>query len=77
MELRRVVVSEKDKGIGQATVRLLDAFCQNALCRTRIWLDVLECNQRARHVYEKLGYTRYGRSEIIGKEVLLYKKVLD
>ena len=76
IEFRRIVVSDKGKGIGQAAIRQMEGFCRDEPCRSRIWLDVFEHNQRGRHIYEKFGYKRYGKSEFIGKPLLLYEKRL-
>jgi len=77
IEFRRMVVSEKDKGIGQAAMRQMEAFCRDELGRSRIWLDVFADNQKARHIYEKLGFVRFGESEFIEKQLLLYEKRID
>ena len=78
VEFRRIVVSGKgkEKRIGQAAIRQMGVFCRDELRRSRIWLDVLEHNQRGRHVYEKLGYKRYGKSDFKRKPLLLYEKRL-
>ena len=76
VEFMRIVVSDKGKGIGQAAINQLGEFCRDQLCRSRIWLDVLEDNQRGRHIYEKLGYTQFGKSEFDGKPLALYEKWL-
>lgn len=76
IEFRRIVVSDKGKGIGQAAIGQMEGFCRDELYRSRIWLDVFEHNQRGRHIYEKLGYKRYGESEFLGKPLLLYEKWL-
>jgi len=74
VEFRRVVVSEKDKGIGKLAIAAMEYFCRTNLKRTSIWLDVFECNNRGRHVYEKLGYERYGESEHQCGKLFLYQK---
>ena len=77
VEFRRIVVSDKGKGIGQAAIRQMEVYCRYELQRSRIWLDVFEHNQRGRHIYEKLGYIQYGKGEFIGKLLLLYEKRLS
>lgn len=76
VEFRRIVVSTKGQGIGQAAMRQLEHFCRTDLHRTRIWLDVFATNNRARHLYEKLGYVQFGNTELNGKPVMLYEKAL-
>ncbi len=76
IEFRRIVVSDKGKGIGQAAISQMEVFCRDELCRSRIWLDVFESNQRGRHVYEKLRYKQFGESEFMGKPCLLCEKRL-
>ena len=76
VEFRRIVVSEKDKGIGQSAIAAMEEFCRTQLRRTRVWLDVFEYNSRGRHVYEKLGYERWGESNHESGMLLLYQKRL-
>lgn len=77
VECRRIVVAAKGAGTGQAALAALEGYCLKTLGRKRLWLDVFEHNQRARHVYEKLGYTLCGRDQYEGKTLLLYEKRLD
>jgi len=76
VEFRRIVVSTKDKGIGQAAIKQMEEFCRNDLERNRIWLDVFEYNHRGRHIYEKLGYRRFSEGVSNGRSLLLYEKQL-
>ncbi|MHC4973733.1 MAG: GNAT family N-acetyltransferase [Planctomycetota bacterium] len=59
VELRRIVVVEKDRGTGQAALAAAERYCADVLGRRRIWLDVAPCNARAKHIYEKLGYVPF------------------
>lgn len=77
VEFRRIVVSDKGKGIGQAAIRQMEVYCRDELQRSRIWLDVFEHNQRGRHIYEKLGYKLNEKREFMGKALLLYEKRLN
>jgi RimJ/RimL family protein N-acetyltransferase len=72
VEFRRIVVRDRNRGIGQQAIRTMEAWCRS-LGRSRIWLDVFESNQRARHLYEKLGYRQFGQSTFEGKVLLLYE----
>jgi RimJ/RimL family protein N-acetyltransferase len=71
IDCRRIVVSQTDRGIGQASITAMEAWCRENTDRSRIWLNVYEFNHRGIHVYKKLGY-RYFRSEKRDDKVLLY-----
>jgi len=75
VELRRIIVRDRNRGIGQQAIRMVEAWCRS-LGRSRIWLDVFESNQRARHLYEKLGYRQFGQSTFEGRVLLLYEHEL-
>ena len=76
VEFRRIVVSAKGNGIGQAAIKVMEAYCQTTLQRNRIWLDVFEFNKRGKHVYKKLGYTQFKRGDHEGQPLLFYEKRL-
>ena len=73
VELRRIVVSKKGKGIGRRALYLIDEYCLRH-GRAAIWLDVLETNSRARHVYEKHGYREFEPAVRDTSEPLVYMK---
>lgn len=73
VEFRRIVVSEPGRGIGKRAIEMVRDLCRSELGRTRLWLDVFETNERARHVYEKSGYRRFGASAHEGRTLLLYE----
>lgn len=74
IEFRRIVVTEPGRGYGKKVVSMVDEICRDELRRDRVWLDVFETNERARHVYEQCGYHRFGKSEHEGRRLLLYEK---
>jgi RimJ/RimL family protein N-acetyltransferase len=74
VEFKRIVVSAKERGIGQFAIASMESFCSKELRRSRIWLDVFEHNHRGRHIYEKLGYTKYGEAAHGGRRLWLYEK---
>ena len=74
VEFRRIVVSDKGKGIGQVAIGQMEEFCKNELSRARVWLDVLETNYIGRHSYDKLGYKQFGEQESQSERLLLYEK---
>jgi RimJ/RimL family protein N-acetyltransferase len=76
VELRRIVVAESGRGYGKRVVSMIDDICRDELGRVRVWLDVFETNDRARHVYEQCGYRRFGKSEHEGRSFLLYEKAV-
>jgi RimJ/RimL family protein N-acetyltransferase len=56
-EICAFVINEPDKGYGQtALIMLLEKLFSEHKAH-RVWLDTMEYNQRAKHVYEKLGFT--------------------
>lgn len=78
VEFRRIVVSTKGRGVGQAAIIEMEKYCATELHRGRVWLDVFEHNRRGRHIYEKLGYRQFGRYKHEGgKVLLLYEKDLS
>jgi RimJ/RimL family protein N-acetyltransferase len=76
VEFRRIVVSAKDRGLGQLAIARMEGFCRTQLGRSRIWLDVFEHNARGRHIYEKLGYKKYMTRTHDNGSLWLYEKSL-
>ena len=76
VELRRIVVSQPGHGIGVRALEAVRALCRSELGRKRIWLDVFETNYRAKHVYEKVGYSCFGKTEHEGRTLLLYETLV-
>ena len=74
IEFRRIVVSEKGKGIGRSAVLHLDGICTEEFGRRRIWLDVFEFNERARNLYESCGYRRFSERDHPSGKLFLYEK---
>lgn len=76
IEFRRVVVAAQGHGIGQKAIALMEEHCRKEIGAETIWLDVFDHNNRARHIYEKLGY-HYKSSTPREKGMLLvYEKTL-
>ena len=61
IELVRLVIDEKRKGWGRATLRLLKRKAFIEWGAHRFWLDVFSENARARSLYEAEGFTPEGR----------------
>ena len=57
MEFKRIVITEQGQGFGQKAVTAMISYIFSSFEKTRIWLDVIEDNKRAQHVYEKIGFT--------------------
>ncbi|MCE8032780.1 GNAT family N-acetyltransferase [Billgrantia tianxiuensis] len=76
VELRRIVVPNPGRGIGVRALEAVRELCRSELGRKRIWLDVFETNYRARHVYEKVGYSCFGKTEHEGRTLLLYETLI-
>ena len=57
--VKRILVDRKDGGTGTEALRLFieHAFAMNDV--SCVWLMVREANARGRHLYEKLGFTRF------------------
>lgn len=56
VELRRIVVAEKGKGVGRSAVAHVARYAFRTLGAREMWLDVVVDNGRARHVYETCGF---------------------
>ena len=76
VEFRRIVIDEKHRGVGQQAITAMEEYCKTELQRTKIWLDVYEDNHKGKHIYEKLGYSKFKEQQIGGRKLLLYDKCL-
>lgn len=76
VEFRRIVVALKGRGVGQRAIARMEDFCRERLGRHRLWLDVFERNDRARHIYEKCGYRKHGEADHPAGRLWLYEKWL-
>jgi len=73
VEWKRIIVARRGDGIGSAFMKaVLDHFFTQHDTNT-IWLDVYEKNDRARHVYEKLGFVEIGEDliKVPGERLLI------
>jgi len=61
IELKRLVLQAKGRGLGRAAVRLLKAMAFTQLKAHRFWLDVKSLNTRALHLYADEGFVEEGR----------------
>ncbi|NJR38659.1 MAG: GNAT family N-acetyltransferase [Leptolyngbyaceae cyanobacterium CSU_1_4] len=58
--IQRLVITQKGKGYGKATLRLLQQLAFETWNIHRLWLDVKDYNHRAWHVYESVGFQLEG-----------------
>ncbi|MDE2372493.1 MAG: GNAT family N-acetyltransferase [Burkholderiales bacterium] len=61
VELKRLVLQTKGRGLGRRCVRLLKAMAFRDLRAHRYWLDVKSLNQRALALYASEGFVEEGR----------------
>jgi len=61
IELKRIVLNPKGKGLGRASVRLLKRIAFTQLKAHRFWLDVKALNTRAQKLYLSEGFVEEGR----------------
>jgi diamine N-acetyltransferase len=61
VELKRIVLQPKGRGLGRACVRLLKQMAFRDLHAHRFWLDVKTLNTRAFALYESEGFIEEGR----------------
>jgi len=60
IELRRLVITEKNQGFGRTALKLAKHLAFREWGAHRVWLDVKEHNDRARHLYESEGFVVEG-----------------
>lgn len=56
VEIIRIAASPPGNGIGQQVLALIKSMAFEDLGARRLWLDVFDYNERARHVYRKAGF---------------------
>jgi RimJ/RimL family protein N-acetyltransferase len=61
VELKRIVLQPKGRGLGRACVRLLKQMAFRDLSAHRFWLDVKTLNERAYQLYRSEGFVEEGR----------------
>ncbi|OKH36763.1 GNAT family N-acetyltransferase [Calothrix sp. HK-06] len=60
IELRRIVITEKGKGYGKATIGMIKELAFNNYRAHRLWLDVKLQNLRAQSIYKAAGFVVEG-----------------
>lgn len=61
IEFRRIVINQKGKGFGRMAIKKIKKYCFENLNCHRLWLDVLETNERARHLYKSEKFQEEGK----------------
>lgn len=60
VEFKRIVINEKGNGYGRAAVRFIKKYVFEELGFHRLWLEVLENNNRAYQLYKSEGFIDEG-----------------
>lgn len=58
--IKRIVITEKGKGYGRATLQQVLAQAFQGFQAHRVWLDVMHHNHLARRLYRQLGFVEEG-----------------
>jgi RimJ/RimL family protein N-acetyltransferase len=56
IEFMRIVIGEKNKGLGRKALQAVKRLCFEKLNVHRLWLDVKTFNERAKHLYQSEGF---------------------
>ena len=60
IELKRIVIERKNEGLGREAVQLVKKIVFENLGAHRLWLEAVEDNERAIHVYLSEGFITEG-----------------
>jgi diamine N-acetyltransferase len=60
IELKRMVVQEKNQGFGRAALRVIKKIAFDDLGAHRFWLDIKKRNTRAKALYDSEGFVLEG-----------------
>jgi RimJ/RimL family protein N-acetyltransferase len=79
VEFKRIVINEKGNGYGRAAVRFIKKYVFEELGFHRLWLEVLENNERAYQLYKSEGFVDEGthRESLRQGETYLTLRVLS
>lgn len=61
IELRRVVINEKNKGYGSEFLKLIKEYTFEDLGYHKLWLDFFESNKRVEALYKRNGFKKEGK----------------
>lgn len=76
LELRRLVIIDKGKGYGRASLRLAVKLAFETYQAHRLWLDVFPDNSRAQHLYASEGFVTEGTMRDVHKTAAGYKSLV-
>ncbi len=74
VEVKRIVIGPAGQGYGKRVMAMIHDIVRDEIARERIWLDVLDTNTRAQHVYEQCGFAYFGETVIEGRRFLLMER---
>jgi RimJ/RimL family protein N-acetyltransferase len=60
IEMQRIAVARPEEGYGRALLKRVTRLAFETYGAHRLWFDVIETNDRARHVYRALGFVEEG-----------------
>ena len=60
VQFRRIVITAKGQGFGRQALKLIKSLAFGQYGAHRLWLDVKDHNERARHLYETEGFVVEG-----------------
>jgi RimJ/RimL family protein N-acetyltransferase len=60
IEVQRLAVTRPGEGYGRALLKQVTRIAFETYGAHRVWFDVIESNDRARHVYRSLGFVEEG-----------------
>ena len=60
LEFKRIAIKDKGRGYGRDAVQLIKKFAFEKAGVHRLWLEVIEYNDRARQLYESEGFVFEG-----------------
>ncbi len=60
IELMRIAINQPNNGYGKMAIGLMLDWCFGELHAHRVWLDLREHNERARKVYNSIGFRQEG-----------------
>lgn len=58
--IKRIAIEEKNRGYGKEALKLITKWVFEQTNTHRLWLDVIQTNMRAIHVYKSVGFTYEG-----------------
>jgi len=61
IEIRRVVINEKNRGYGSEFLKLMQEYTFEDLGYHKLWLDFFESNERVEGLYKRNGFKKEGK----------------